>query len=299
MPSTRNVAGVLGAIAAFLLFYRRQPMGPIPDDQARSSTDRHLGFWISFIVLLVLLFHGAQAAGRRDRRDRGSGLHAVPVRQLARRACSGCRSACSWASPGSRRAGTSSPTRPGSDGPARRSRGYWERAVAIPEEGRPAITYDWYRSFIQLLLDNGAESWMSYVITFGEMAVGIGLLIGILTGFAAFFGAFMNMSFLLAGSASTNPVLFTLADRPDAGLEGRRLLRRRPLAAADARNAVAAGRDRRPRDATAGRRACGLTGAGRDPDRRGASADPARKTSGPPRSPPDRRHAGSRQPGRR
>ena len=46
---------------------------------------------------------------------------------------------------------------------------------------------------------------------FGEIAVGIGLIFGILTGFAAFFGALMNMSFLLAGSASTNPVLFTLA----------------------------------------------------------------------------------------
>ena len=32
-----------------------------------------------------------------------------------------------------------------------------------------------------------------------------------MTGVAAFFGATMNMSFLLAGSASTNPVLFTLA----------------------------------------------------------------------------------------
>jgi thiosulfate dehydrogenase [quinone] large subunit len=83
--------------------------------------------------------------------------------------------------------------------------------VAIPEEGRPPITYEWYRDFIQLLLDNGAETWMTYAITFGELAVGIGLIIGMLTGFAAFFGALMNMSFLLAGSASTNPVLFTLA----------------------------------------------------------------------------------------
>ena len=43
------------------------------------------------------------------------------------------------------------------------------------------------------------------------MAVGLGLLLGALTGFAAFFGCVMNMSFMLAGSASTNPVLFTLA----------------------------------------------------------------------------------------
>jgi thiosulfate dehydrogenase (quinone) large subunit len=41
--------------------------------------------------------------------------------------------------------------------------------------------------------------------------VGVGLLLGALTGLAAFGGALMNMSFLLAGSASTNPVLFTLA----------------------------------------------------------------------------------------
>jgi thiosulfate dehydrogenase [quinone] large subunit len=45
-------------------------------------------------------------------------------------------------------------------------------------------------------------------VTLGEMAVGIGLILGALTGIAAFFGALMNMSFLLAGSASSNPVLF-------------------------------------------------------------------------------------------
>jgi hypothetical protein len=27
--------------------------------------------------------------------------------------------------------------------------GYWARAVAIPEQGRPAITFDWYRSCLQ------------------------------------------------------------------------------------------------------------------------------------------------------
>ena len=34
---------------------------------------------------------------------------------------------------------------------------------------------------------------------------------GILTGFAAFFGSFMNMSFMLAGDGLDHPVLFTLA----------------------------------------------------------------------------------------
>ena len=89
---------------------------------------------------------------------------------------------------------------------------YWERAAAIPEPpGRAAITFEWYRDFLNLLIANDAHTWFAWLIVFGEIAVGVGLILGILTGFAAFFGAFMNMSFLLAGSASTNPVLFTLA----------------------------------------------------------------------------------------
>jgi thiosulfate dehydrogenase (quinone) large subunit len=89
--------------------------------------------------------------------------------------------------------------------------GFWQQAVAVPEQGRPPISYDWYRSFIQFLIDNNAQTWMGWVIPIGECLVGLGLLLGVLTGFAAFFGALMNMSFLLAGSASTNPIMFTLA----------------------------------------------------------------------------------------
>jgi thiosulfate dehydrogenase [quinone] large subunit len=89
---------------------------------------------------------------------------------------------------------------------------YWERAVSIPEApARPPISYDWYRDFLVFLLDGNHEAWFSYLVVFGEIAVGIGLIIGMLTGVAAFFGALLNMSFLLAGSASTNPVLFTAA----------------------------------------------------------------------------------------
>ena len=83
--------------------------------------------------------------------------------------------------------------------------------VALSGQGRPPISYDWYRNFIQWLIDIGAQTWMGWLIPIGELAVGLGLLFGALTGFAAFFGALMNMSFLLAGSASTNPIMFTLA----------------------------------------------------------------------------------------
>lgn len=92
--------------------------------------------------------------------------------------------------------------------------GYWTSAVAVPAAGtggHAAITYDWYRDFINLLLTNNAQTWFAPLVTLGEIAVGLGLIFGILTGIAAFFGALMNVSYLLAGSTSSNPVLFTMA----------------------------------------------------------------------------------------
>jgi thiosulfate dehydrogenase [quinone] large subunit len=90
--------------------------------------------------------------------------------------------------------------------------GYWQNAVKIPAPpGRAAITYDWFRGFLQFLIDNNAAAWMAKVIVFGETAVGLGLIVGAFVGVAAFSGALMNMNFMLAGSASTNPVLFLLA----------------------------------------------------------------------------------------
>lgn len=90
-------------------------------------------------------------------------------------------------------------------------KGYWTRAVAIPAEGRPAISFDWYRDFLNMLLSAEAHVTFGKLIAYGEFLVGVGLIVGALTGFAAFFGALMNFNFMLAGSASTNPVLFILA----------------------------------------------------------------------------------------
>lgn len=85
--------------------------------------------------------------------------------------------------------------------------GFWERAVQIPEAGRPPITFDWYRGFIQGLLDGQAYTWFAPLVAFGETLIGIGLIIGAFVGIAAFFGAFMNWNFIMAGSASTNGLL--------------------------------------------------------------------------------------------
>jgi thiosulfate dehydrogenase [quinone] large subunit len=89
--------------------------------------------------------------------------------------------------------------------------GYWTNAVAVPEQGRPAITYGWYREFLQYMLDHKWYTWFADIIMWGEVLVGIGILVGALVGIAAFFGTAMNFSFQLAGSASSNPVLFGLS----------------------------------------------------------------------------------------
>jgi thiosulfate dehydrogenase [quinone] large subunit len=90
-------------------------------------------------------------------------------------------------------------------------KGFWTGAVAIPETGRPAIAFDWYRSFIQMLLDAQAYTWFAKLVAYGELLIGIALIIGAFTGIAAFFGGMMNWNFIMAGSASTNGLLFLLA----------------------------------------------------------------------------------------
>jgi thiosulfate dehydrogenase [quinone] large subunit len=47
----------------------------------------------------------------------------------------------------------------------------------------------------------------SYFVAYGEVAVGAGLILGAFTGIAAFFGAFMNLNYLFAGTVSSNPFL--------------------------------------------------------------------------------------------
>jgi thiosulfate dehydrogenase [quinone] large subunit len=89
--------------------------------------------------------------------------------------------------------------------------GFWAKAAAIPAQGKPPIVYDWYRDFIQYMLDQGWYRWFAPLIAFGETLVGVALIVGAFVGIAAFFGAFLNWNFIMAGAASTNGLLFVLA----------------------------------------------------------------------------------------
>ncbi len=90
-------------------------------------------------------------------------------------------------------------------------KGFWEAAVRIPPApAKPPISFDWYRSFLQYMLDIHAYTWFGKLVAYGEFLIGAALIVGAFVGIAAFFGAFMNWNFMLAGSASTNPMLFTV-----------------------------------------------------------------------------------------
>ncbi len=86
---------------------------------------------------------------------------------------------------------------------------WWQRAIVV--EPKPVISFDWYREFIAFLLNAGAYTWFAKVVTFGELAIGIALILGAFTGLAAFSAGFMNWNFIMAGTASTNALMFAVA----------------------------------------------------------------------------------------
>jgi thiosulfate dehydrogenase (quinone) large subunit len=207
MSTLRRTALALGVVAALLLLWMVNPWVAVPDGIRQFVT---IAFWVASIALVIVLYLEARREPNADEveiegpafarflfNNSRAGLFWLPIRLFI---------GFAWVEAGWHKFTDPAWTQGGSA-----LRAFWERAAAIPEGGRPPISYEWYRDFINALLSANLEGPFAWLITLGELAVGVGLILGILTGVAAFFGALMNMSFLLAGSASTNPVLFTLA----------------------------------------------------------------------------------------
>ena len=205
----RNLAVPLAIIAAIVLFYMENPWF-FPADGSTQRAIATVAFWVLAIVALVLMFEDRKAPAAQTVEVEGpaftrylfsntrAGLIWLPIRIFL---------GFQWIE-----AGWHKLTGTGWVDGGASLLGYWQNAVKIPDApARPSISFEWYRGFLQTLIDNQSQGWFAWLITLGELAVGIGLLVGALVGVAAFFGALMNMSFLLAGSASVNPVLFTFA----------------------------------------------------------------------------------------
>jgi thiosulfate dehydrogenase [quinone] large subunit len=83
----------------------------------------------------------------------------------------------------------------------------WITKALLKTQGAHPDVQGWYGWFLSAIVLPHAALW-SYIVTFGEIGVGIALILGLFTGIAAFFGTTMNASYLLAGTVSTNPILF-------------------------------------------------------------------------------------------
>ncbi|MBS4179126.1 DoxX family membrane protein [Lederbergia citrea] len=73
----------------------------------------------------------------------------------------------------------------------------------------PAVQ-GWYAGFLETFALPNVKL-INILIPWGEVLVGIGLIVGALTLPALIAGAFMNLNFLMAGTVSTNPILLTAA----------------------------------------------------------------------------------------
>lgn len=82
--------------------------------------------------------------------------------------------------------------------------GFLANAVANPVTSGGDLEYPIYVKFVESVALPNAEI-INILIPWGELLVGLGLILGCLTTYAAFFGMAMNYAFLLAGTISSNP----------------------------------------------------------------------------------------------
>lgn len=86
--------------------------------------------------------------------------------------------------------------------------GFLQGAVAKATGDHPAVQ-SWWATFLEGIAVPNAELF-SFLVAWGELLVGLGLILGCLTTAAAFFGIIMNFAFLFSGTVSTNAQMVLL-----------------------------------------------------------------------------------------
>ncbi|RDY66214.1 DoxX family protein [Halobacillus trueperi] len=86
--------------------------------------------------------------------------------------------------------------------------GFLNGAIAKAEGAHPAVQ-GWWAAFLeQFALPN--HEFFAFIVMWGEVLVGIALILGLFTNVAAFGGILMNFAFLFSGTVSTNPQMVLL-----------------------------------------------------------------------------------------
>lgn len=87
--------------------------------------------------------------------------------------------------------------------------GFLQGAIASSTGDHPAVQ-GWWAAFLEnVALPNAGL--FTFLVQWGELLVGIALILGLFTNFAAIMGMIMNFSFLFSGTVSTNAQMILLA----------------------------------------------------------------------------------------
>jgi len=87
--------------------------------------------------------------------------------------------------------------------------GFAKSGVAANGTPMGAVGFGWWAGFLHNFVMPNA-SWIAKAISLGELAIGIGLILGLFTGVAALGAVALNFTYMMTGTAGVNP-LFALA----------------------------------------------------------------------------------------
>jgi thiosulfate dehydrogenase (quinone) large subunit len=88
-------------------------------------------------------------------------------------------------------------------------KGFATAGVLGSATGKGGASYGWWAAFLHNFVIPNA-SWIAKLIALGEVAIGIGLILGLFTGLAALAGLTLNMVYMFTGSAGVNPAYMIL-----------------------------------------------------------------------------------------
>jgi thiosulfate dehydrogenase [quinone] large subunit len=84
-------------------------------------------------------------------------------------------------------------------------KGFATAGVLGSSSGKGGASYGWWAAFLHNFVIPNA-SWIAKLVSLGELLVGVALILGLLTGFAAGAGLLLNLTYMFSGSAGVNPM---------------------------------------------------------------------------------------------
>ena len=83
-------------------------------------------------------------------------------------------------------------------------KGFATAGILGSTAGKGGASYGWWAGFLHNFVVPNA-SWIAKLVALGEVLIGVGLIVGLFTGVAAFAGLLLNLTYMFSGTAGVNP----------------------------------------------------------------------------------------------